>query len=120
LKKLLILTLLILFLVGCTQQATETATDGEQPAQQKAVKSDYAVKIEGNAFNPVALEVDVGESVKWTNNDAEPHSVSFQDETILDDRINQGENTVAIFNEAGTFSYKCKIHPSMTGTITVK
>ncbi len=124
LKKLLISFLLIAFLVGCTQQAAQTGTDSNQgvgtPTAAKGDKADYSVDIANNAFSPAALEIDVGDKVKWTNKDANIHTVSFTDEKILDKLLKGEDSAVVIFNEAGTFSYKCKIHPSMIGTITVK
>lgn len=126
LKKILILLFLIAFLVGCTQQAVETTTgtDSNQgagtPTAAKGDKADYSVDIANSAFSPAALEIGVGDKVKWTNKDGVLHTVSFSDETILDKALKNGDSAIAVFNEAGTFAYKCKIHPSMTGTITVK
>ena len=123
-KKLLILMILTVFLIGCAQkEVTNIPVPGNEDVNEKVVedsKDVYSVNMQNNAFGPAILEIETGESVKWTNNDASIHSVSFTDEIILDDLLKTGESAKATFDKAGTFNYKCKIHPSMTGSIVVK
>lgn len=71
------------------------------------------------AFQPDDVEVSAGESVLWTNDDTEGHTV-----TAVDGAFNSGVMTVSdefsvTFETVGTFDYFCAIHPEMTGTVNV-
>ena len=76
------------------------------------------VTIAGFAFAPTALKVHVGDTVTWSNNDAVGHTATsagaFDTGTIA-----SGSTASVTMAKAGTFTYHCSIHPSMTGTIVV-
>jgi plastocyanin len=80
---------------------------------------EMAVTIEDFAFAPAALEVSVGTTITWTNNDSAPHTVTSTDGVFDSARLNQGETFSFTFTEAGDYSYFCSFHPGMQGTITV-
>jgi plastocyanin len=86
----------------------------------EATGGETAVAIEGFSFGD-PIEVAVGTTVTWTNNDSAPHTVTqsggggFQSGAI-----NQGGTFSFTFDTAGTFDYFCEFHPNMTGTITVR
>ena len=96
------------------------ACGGGQAAQQPAASpSEAQVSIKDFAFDPAALTVPVGTSVTWTNNDSTAHTVTSDDGTWDSGRIDVGGTYSHVFDQAGTFTYHCGIHTSMTGTITV-
>ena len=72
------------------------------------------------SFNPQNLKVKLGTNVTWTNNDLAGHLIEADDGSFLSKTISQGESFAHVFNSKGTFSYHCKIHPSMKGVITVE
>lgn len=77
------------------------------------------VSIFDRLFEPAAVEVALGETVTWANDDSEGHTV-----TAVDGGFNSGVMTVGAeyamaFDVAGSFDYFCAIHPEMTGTVTV-
>ena len=80
-----------------------------------------AVSIKGFAFNPPASTVKVGGELTWTNDDDAPHTVTFDDASITSSgNLAKAQTFKATFGAAGTFPYKCAIHPgTMKGTITV-
>lgn len=86
---------------------------------QSASSGSSAVTIQGFAFGPNALEVKVGTTITWTNNDGAPHTVTADDGSFDSGRLNPGGTFSFTFAQAGTFAYHCNIHPSMVGTITV-
>jgi plastocyanin len=90
--------------------------DASEPASTADTEGPSVV-IEDLAFEPEALEVDVGETVTWTWNDgAVTHDVSgddFQSEVISEGTFSHR------FDEPGTYDYVCTLHPNMTGTIEV-
>jgi plastocyanin len=63
--------------------------------------------------------VKVGTTVTWSNGDAVGHTVTADGGAFDSGTIAPGTSFSRRFGSAGTFAYHCKIHPSMTGTITV-
>jgi len=58
--------------------------------------------------------------VVWTMGDAEEHTITFDDTSLPSSGpLGPGRIHDAVLTRAGTFSYRCLIHPSMTGTVVV-
>jgi len=72
----------------------------------------------GFAFVPATLEVKVGDTVTFKNEDTAPHNVRIDNKDLGEQA--QGADVTWTADKAGTFPYVCTIHPSMTGEITVK
>ena len=64
-------------------------------------------------------EVAVGTTVTATNEDAATHTWSAVDGTFDSGQLAQGDTFTFTFDEPGTYDYLCRIHPSMTGGLTV-
>jgi plastocyanin len=71
----------------------------------------------GFKFVPATLTVQVGDTVKFDNQDAVPHHV-FVGPTDLGEQA-PGASVSWTASTDGTFPVKCSIHASMTGQITV-
>ena len=79
------------------------------------------IEISGFAFNPRSIKINKGDTVVWTNMDSVPHTVTSDSGNELDSKtLSRGDTYSHTFGTAGTFSYHCNIHLSMTGTITVE
>jgi plastocyanin len=71
------------------------------------------------AFTPQRITVAPGQTVTWTNTDSVAHTVT-EDKSAWDSRsIAVGAMFQHTFDQAGTFTYHCAIHPFMTGTVVV-
>lgn len=71
-------------------------------------------------FEPVAITVDVGEEVTWTNNDDFPHNVHLLDGSDVTEDLPVGESAALTFDQPGQIYYECSIHPQqMKGMIVV-
>ena len=82
---------------------------------------EVAVDIRDFAYNPDPVEVPVGGTVTWTNQDSAPHTATGQDRDVLQSgTLNQGESYSQTFNEAGEYEYFCEFHPNMNGTVVVQ
>ena len=69
-------------------------------------------------FEPPAITVDTGATVTWTNHDEFTHNVTFDGEAAL--VMKPGESVARVFAVAGTFAYKCSLHPTeMRGSVVV-
>jgi plastocyanin len=77
------------------------------------------VAIVDFAFDPVLTGVAVGDSVTWTNYGAEHHTVTSDDSSFNSGNLAPGESFTATFAATGSYTYRCRIHPSMTGTVIV-
>lgn len=77
------------------------------------------VWIKGMAFNPSTITVAAGTTITWTNKDAVAHTVTS--DTDLFDSGNMGSNETFSFKftTAGSYTYYCTIHPSMTAKVVV-
>jgi plastocyanin len=75
----------------------------------------------GKTFNPTDVQVKVGDSVKFNNDDTVTHAVLVKGphETNLG-QMKPGDAKSVTLDEAGTYDVKCAIHPKMKLTITVQ
>jgi plastocyanin len=79
------------------------------------------INITGFKFVKSNLLVPQGAKVRWTNNDSVNHQIVSDTSGVFSSAVlKPGDTFVTTFNDLGTFSYHCSIHPSMTGTIDVK
>jgi plastocyanin len=79
------------------------------------------VTMQGLAFHPDALTLPAGSAtLTVTNEDSTLHSFTLDDDSVTQDVDPGATQTVTITVPAsGTLGWHCRIHSSMTGTITV-
>lgn len=78
------------------------------------------IRIENFAFNPTTVTVPVGATVTWTNDDGTLHTVTSATKVFSSAGLDEGGAFSYTFTTPGTYTYYCKLHPHMTGTIVVK
>jgi plastocyanin len=76
-------------------------------------------EVVSRAYQPPALTIEAGQTVTWTNRGFTPHTVTALGGEFSSGRLNVGESFKVTFSTPGTFAYKCEVHPSMRGTVTV-
>lgn len=77
------------------------------------------VAIAGFAFDPQTKTINLGTTVRWTNNDAVSHT-STSDSPYWDSgTLTQGADWSFTFDSLGVFPYHCGFHPTMLGTLIV-
>src|SRR5215216_1453747 len=76
-----------------------------------------------DAFSPNPIQVSVGTTVTWTNNDAEPHTVNAGENAtpsgLFDSYIPPAGIFQHTFTEVGEYPYFCILHPNMVGIVSV-
>jgi plastocyanin len=95
--------------MGVTWDQTGIATDS----------LDISIDGAGVGYTPSDPTVQLGTTVTWTNADTVTHTVTDKDGQFDSFDISPGETWSMTFTEVGAFSYYCKFHPMMEGSITV-
>jgi plastocyanin len=79
------------------------------------------------SFDPNPIEIKAGDSVTWTNDDNEVHTVTSgsQDASNVGKEFDSGtlasgQSFTHKFDKPGTYEYFCSFHESMTGKVLVK
>lgn len=73
-----------------------------------------------NSFSPNPVEVKVGETVTWVNDDSARHTVTSKDGIFDSGIMGKGQSFSYAFDEAGEYPYFCEPHPNMVGTVVVR
>ncbi len=135
---------LALALAGCADERTDTAEaeveDPTDPADESDAdttgEADTAgepeadgvatdtVEVRNIAFEPADIEVEVGTTVTWVNEDIVNHTVTSgpagEPDGMFDEPLSSGGDDATItFDDAGTFDYYCDLHRNMIGSVTV-
>ncbi len=82
------------------------------------------VLVKGFRFQPDQIEVATGDAVIWRQQDNTTHTITAgkpsEQSGLFDHEVGKGEEFSFTFDEAGSFSYFCRIHPEgMRGTVEV-
>src|ERR687893_2230146 len=96
----------------------------QQPTATSIPSNSTVVRIVANAgsnsFSPNPVEVKVGETVTWINDDSGRHTVTSKDDGIFDSGVlGKGQSFSYTFDTAGEYPYYCEPHPNMVGTVVV-
>jgi VCBS repeat-containing protein len=77
------------------------------------------IVIQGMTFSPSAITITPNTTITWTNKDAIGHTVT-SDSGLFDSGTIATNGTYSYtFKTSGTFMYHCKVHPTMTASVTV-
>ena len=97
--------------------SAEPSQGGPVACAPAASDADFAqtVTIKDFTMNPTSVTIKVGEAVAWTNDDSASHTATMDDVDCSTDSIASGTTAKLVFNVAGTYTYHCRIHASMTG-----
>jgi len=113
--------LVLVFAVGCGGGGATQAPAGGGAAAASCsptLGTGQQVAIANFAFSPKTISVASGTSISWTNGDTATHTVTF--DTGPDcGNVTPGKSATITFSTPGTYTYHCKIHSSMTGSVTV-
>jgi plastocyanin len=91
--------------------------DAEAPADGETV----TVDIGDFAFEPTPVEISAGQSIVWENTHTQAHTATGNGDQEWDTQnIAPGESSEPVlFEDAGSFTYICALHPFMEGTVKV-
>jgi plastocyanin len=110
-----------------------TNGDGDQNDNEEVIVTipEGASSLTDDAYSPNPVEVSIGDTVTWINDDFTSHTATsgtpdsgstgmFGGTEDSPEIIEpEGGTQSYTFNEAGEFPYYCTLHPSMVGTVIV-
>ena len=104
------------------RQAAAALPAAASQSQSKAAVAGQTLQaaIDNFAFTPKEMTVPVGATVQWTNKDDIPHTVTSDSKVFESSILDTNQTFQFIFTKPGKFPYFCKLHPHMTGVITVQ
>lgn len=105
---LAVVAIAALLVAGCSADLDE--------GRESVAVSTSEVSVDDDVFAPDVIEVPAGTEVTWTWVGSNNHNVTadeFTSET-------QSSGTFShVFDQPGTYSYRCTLHPGMAGTVVV-
>jgi plastocyanin len=101
--------LLVVVVSGC---ATARPARGSAETDRVTVK-DFA-------FDPKKIEISLGDTVEWMNQDSFTHSAIADSRSFDTGDIPSGERRTFVPMGKGAWDYHCAWHPNMRGSIVVK
>ncbi len=121
------LVVLMLLLGACGGDSKEETTSGnsDTPVAPLSTPQGVAqVNMVNTSFQPQQIEVVVGTTVTWTNQDSVAHTVTAgprdNPSGLFDSgNVEAGGTFSFTFTEPGTYQYFCSPHPGMDGTVIV-
>lgn len=81
--------------------------------------TNYQVSITSTKYNPRVLNITVGDSVTWSNDDSSSHKVDFISLGINSGEIQSGRTYTRAFTQAGVFTYSDYTGGVSDGTLNV-
>ena len=107
---------------GNATNATTTGGGGNTTTSVSIVPGSSSLTTD--AWSPNPVQVSVGTTVTWTNDDAQPHAVNSGENATPSGLFDSGIMAPAAtfehtFTEAGEYPYYCLLHPNMVGTVSV-
>lgn len=105
----------LLLALGALMSNPETSV----PADSKPTGKTHTILIKGLQFAPDRLEVSVGDTVVWRNEDIVPHTATAKNG--FDSRnLDKGQSWRYVAKQKGSYPYICTYHPTMAGELLVK
>jgi plastocyanin len=118
------------------QQSSEAGSNGtansgnstsSTAAGTKVSILEEASEMGDQAYDPNPVNVKVGDTVTWTNDDSQIHTVTSGTDSsdpnmgkeFDSSMLSQDQTFSHKFNTAGEFPYFCQLHPTMVGKVIV-
>ncbi|MEM7270994.1 MAG: cupredoxin domain-containing protein [Pseudomonadota bacterium] len=79
----------------------------------------HDVRITDFAFEPETLRVQVGDRIRWTNEDLAPHTATADEFGWDTEELARGESAEIVVSEGMETSYFCVFHPHMKGALEI-
>lgn len=78
------------------------------------------IRIAQHRYRPQAITVSPGTTLRWVNDDEDPHTVTADGGAFASRGIDTHEAFTFTFAAPGAYRYHCALHPGMTGEVVVR
>lgn len=85
-----------------------------------ALSATKTVQIRAGGFVPARVEINTGDSVRWTNVDKVNHQVVSDRGLFASSILRPGQTYTRTFNQGGTYRYHDGLEPTERGAVIVK
>ena len=123
LLRLTLASIVLMFAAACGSESPAAPTPAPSPAPSGSSSSVSipagASTLTTTAFSPDVADIQAGPTITWTNRDSVSHTSTSDGSGWNSGSVAPGGQFAFTFQNAGTFSYHCTIHPNMIGTIVV-
>lgn len=104
---------------------SSTAPEDETPAEDEGSTAETSgsgdsVEIVEFVFEPEEITVPTGTTVTFTNQDTAAHTATADDSSFDTEELGKGDSAEETFDDPGTFSYYCRFHVFMKGSVVVE
>jgi plastocyanin len=89
------------------------------PSASAAESSVHDVEIKSFAFEPMHIQVRIGDTIRWTNRDLAPHTATADELGWDTTELARDESGDVVVTKCMETSYFCVFHPHMKGTIQI-
>jgi plastocyanin len=109
---------------GSTPSAAQTTTQATNPPSTQSpsggeTSGETKVTIQDFMFTPSTVTASTGATIELENEGQATHTFTIDGQDV-DQTVQPGTTEkVTIDLAAGSYPFHCKIHPSMTGTLTI-
>ena len=111
----------VLLAINMIYTSSDNGITGQAIVDLESPEEIHKISIRDYKYSIETLEISVGETVAWANFDGVSHTVTSDSGDELNSALlSSREIYTHTFNKKGTYSYYCKPHPYMKGTIIVK
>jgi plastocyanin len=103
--------------LGAATAPAQMAHDGHG---MDAAAPAVGVSMSASAYGPAAVDVLVGDTVRWRNDSVRAHTVSADDGTWSSAHLVSTDSYTHRFDDPGSVAYYCKLHVFMRGVVNVR
>ncbi len=104
-----------------TPSSTEEETSSEgTPAKEPTTGTGDSVEIVEFLYDPEEITVPAGTTITFTNQDTAPHTATADDSSFDTENLGKGDSAEETFDTPGTYTYYCRFHVFMKGSVVVE
>jgi plastocyanin len=79
-----------------------------------------SVEIADFEFAPGEITVPAGTTITFANEDSAAHTATADDSSFDTEELGKGDAAKATFDDPGTYTYYCRFHVFMKGSVVVE
>jgi plastocyanin len=116
----LMIAIVVITFAACSKSGSNPKPEPDPPKPPTTTPvTTAAVSIKDFAYSKATVNLKVGGTVTWTNDDTTPHTVTDNGGTFDSQSIAASAKFAHTFSTAGTYTYHCTFHSMMASAKVV-